>query len=148
MLVLHAVGPDRSVGDLQAVLAIHVDDLKMTGDKQTLLKIVARIEHTFGKLILQWHRFTNCGLRHIQDPTTFECTLDQIEYIAALKTIEHFEIRSAARSGDTVVVTREVFEMFRSLRGAVAYALMTRADAAVYMVALQRKQPETQRYNT
>ena len=65
-----------------------------------------------------------------------------------MKTIEHFEIRSAARSGDTVVVSLQMFEMFRSLRGAVAYALMTRADAAVYMVALQRKQPETQKYNT
>ena len=39
-----------------------------------------------------------------------------------------------------MVVSIDAFEQYRSLRGAVAYALLTRADVAVYTLALQRTQ--------
>ena len=145
LLVLHTESGGARSGaankELVAILAIHVDDLKIAGDPKVILKITKAIERTFGELILQWHNFTNCGIRHIQDPETFECSMDQIEYVNALKQIHHPDVHGGSRSGETIVGA-EAFELFRSLRGAVGYALITRADASVYMVALQRKQPD------
>ena len=126
-------------------MAIHVDDLKMAGDRATIDLRVKAVEKTFGQLILQWHNFTNCGVRHIQNPETMECSMDQIEYVNALKQIRHPTYNGGSDNRDTIVGA-ELFELFRSLRGAVAYALMTRGDAAVYMVALQRKQPDNTTY--
>ena len=129
MLILH------KGGCLLAVITVHVDDLKMTGEKETLLWIVDCLERVFGKLILQWHHFTNCGIRHIQDPQTFAITLDQIEYANALKPIVHGSMKGATL---TAIVSVDLFEQFRSLRGAVAYTLLTRTDVSVYVVFLQR----------
>ena len=127
-------------GVLLAVLAIHVDDLKLTGEEHTIKEIVGHLEAVFGKLILQWHKFTNCGVRHTQDPRTFEITLDQFEYIAALKTLIHPSIKGAKL---TDFISAELFQLFSSLRGAVAYCLLTRADISVYVVFLQRQQEGT-----
>ena len=63
--------------------------------KHTTLEIVKYLEATCGELILQWHNFTNCGVRHIQDPITFTITLDQLQYTAALKSIAHPAMKGA-----------------------------------------------------
>ena len=86
-----------------AILAIHVDDLKFAGDKQVILEIVGHLETTFGKLIVQWHQFTNCGIRHIQNPETMEISLDQFEYIAALKPMSTSAAPAGAAGLETVV---------------------------------------------
>ena len=80
---------------MKAILAIHVDDLKFAGDKQTIINIVDQLEQVFGKLILQWHTFTNCGIRHVQDPQTMAVTLDQFAYVSALKQIVHPAMKGA-----------------------------------------------------
>jgi len=138
LLILH------QQGKLIAVLAIHVDDLKITGEQATIDYIVGKLQEVFGALILQRHRFTNCGVRHIQNTTTMEITLDQIEYIAALKQLQHPSIKGAAA---TSIVPSDLFEQFMSLRGAVAYTLLTRTDVSVYVVYLQRQQAETTTYH-
>ena len=122
-------------GELLAIMCIHVDDLKITAAQWLITKIVSCLESTFGKLIVQWNSFTNCGIRHIQNPTTFEISMDQVGYINALK-----QMPSATNTNLSVVVDNATFEQFRSLRGAVAYCLLTRADVTVYVVALQRLQ--------
>ena len=124
-------------GNLMAILAIHVDDLKLIGEKSIIMEIVGHLQRTFGELIVQWHTFTNCGIRHIQDPETMEISLDQFEYIAALKQLPSSSAPAGAAGLDTVVEL-DVFELFRSSRGAVAYTLLTRADVSVYVVYLQR----------
>ena len=48
-------------GDLVAIVAIHVDDLKFAGPRDVINWIITCLEATFGKLITQWHSFTNCG---------------------------------------------------------------------------------------
>ena len=65
---------------LAAVMAIHVDDLKIAAPKETIEEIVKHLERNFGKLILQWHNFTNCGIRHRQDPQTFAVMMDCLLY--------------------------------------------------------------------
>ena len=90
-------------GNLLAILAIHVDDLKLTGEKSTIMEIVGHLQRTFGELIVQWHTFTNCGIRHIQDPETMEISSEQCEYIAALKQLPSPSAPAGAAGLDTVV---------------------------------------------
>ena len=119
---------------LVALLAKHVDDLKVCGFKKYVDLIFFEIGKVFGDLKVDRNEFTNCGVRHIQDPTTKEVTLDQIEYIKCLKPIIHPEL-----SGDSETdCSPELQALYMSLLGAACYCLMTRLDAAVYLTALQR----------
>ena len=79
-------------GRLVGLVAKHVDDLKIAGERQWIEWLAKQLEATFGPLKLVFHEFTNCGVRHIQNKTTKEITLDQVEYIAALKPIQHMDL--------------------------------------------------------
>ena len=122
-------------GKLVGMLAKHVDDLKIVGKPDFIHYVKDELEKVFGPLKLIWNEFTNCGVRHIQDPTTKECTLDQIEYVAALKPITHPLLSQASSDA---LASDELQNLYRSLLGAVAFAALTRVDAAVFIVALQR----------
>eukprot|EP00974_Lingulodinium_polyedra_P037955 3638790-Lingulodinium_polyedra.AAC.1 len=50
-------------------------------------ELLALLENTFGKLKVHWNEFTNSGIRHVQDPTTFAIVCDQYHYLACLKPI-------------------------------------------------------------
>ena len=97
--------------------------------------MLKQIQDVFGDLKIEWFKFTNCGLRHIQDPSTFLITLDQEEYIKNMKPIIHGDLKGKNSDQECSV---ELIQLFMSLLGAVAYALMTRIDIAVFVCALQR----------
>ena len=106
----------------------HVDDLKISGStKEDVLQIMQALGEVFGPIDVDWHDFTNCGIRHIQDPTTLAITLDQCAYIDALRLIEHPSLKGMAAEDD---LTEDLFELYRSLLGAAAFALLTRANVA------------------
>ena len=113
----------------------HVDDLKLAASKEVVLWIVGKLEAVFGPLKIEWNNFTNCGVRHDQNPETFTVKLDQIEYIDALKPIDPVVFRG--KSPETPL-DAGAETLFRSLLGAVAFACLTRVDIAVFVVALQR----------
>ena len=119
---------------LVALMTKHVDDLKVTGEDETVKHVFSEIGKVFGDLKVEKHRFTNCGVRHIQDPQTKEVTLDQTEYISALKPITHSELSSSSETD----CSQELQGLYMSLLGAACYCLLTRVDAAVYLTALQR----------
>jgi hypothetical protein len=123
-------------GELVCMLAKHVDDLKIIGPKATVLWIVKELEAVIGPLKLDWNAFTNCGVRHIQDVITKEISLDQIEYISALKPIQHADL---VRASSDALVSDPVQLLYMSLLGAVAFCALTRVDACVFIVALQRQ---------
>ena len=134
-LVLKFEQADNGIGTLICLMAKHVDDLKLTGKKKVIERVLQQIQEVFGELEIEWFTFTNCGLRHIQDATTFLITLDQEDYIKNMKPIIRQDIKGL--SSDTEC-TAEIIQLFMSLLGAVAYALMTRIDVAVYVCAMQR----------
>ena len=74
---------------LKAMMCKHVDDLKLAGEKDTIVHILKQIETVFGQLKIDWNNFTNCGVRHTQDPKTKEVSLDQIAYAKNLRSISH-----------------------------------------------------------
>ena len=122
-------------GNLVALCTKHVDDLKIAGEKKYVDQLLKALEEAFGKPTVQWHTFTNCGVRHIQDPKTFEITLDQHEYITALKPIQHRDLQGL--SSETLLEP-QMLTLYQSLLGAVAFAVLTRLDIAVFVVALQK----------
>ena len=121
-------------GRLKAILAKHVDDLKICSDKQTIVWIIEQIEKVFGKLKIEWNNFTNCGIRHVQDVKTKETSLDQIEYIKGVRVIAHPDMVGSPDSWCTTKLHHE----FWSVLGALAFATITRADILVFVSALQR----------
>merc|ERR1711873_46767 len=82
-------------GRLVAMLTEHADDLKLTGDAGAVQSILAELQKVFGELKVEWHVFTNCGVRHVQDKVTREITLDQIAYANNLCCIAHPQLTGA-----------------------------------------------------
>lgn len=120
---------------LLAMLCKHVDDLKIAAPRPIILEIIAFLERVFGKPEAQWYEFTNCGIRRRQNPTTFECELDQVEFIAAIKPIQSVEISGAPADQPLSDV---LLSQFFSLLMSLAYALMTRVDLCAHVAALQK----------
>ena len=120
---------------LKAMMCKHVDDLKLAGQRETIIQILKQIETVFGQLKIDWNSFTNCGVRHTQDPQTKEVKLDQDEYIKGIKTCISSEI---TRGASEVKAGPELHAQYWSVLGAIAYAVLTRPDIAVFVSALQR----------
>lgn len=66
---------------------MHVDGIKLACAPAVLREFIAALGKVFGKdeLDVTPDNFTNCGLRHIPKPDGY--TMDQTEYLAALKPI-------------------------------------------------------------
>jgi len=120
---------------LVAVMTKHVDDLKICGEKDTIVRIMKAIEEVFGQMKITWNVFTNCGVRHIQDVNTMETTLDQTEYIAGIKTIPPESYRNLSSNAKCEPI---LHQQYQSLLGAVAFTGLSRLDVLVFIVALQR----------
>ena len=120
---------------LIAVLAKHVDDLKITASKENIIWILKKIEQVFGQLKIEWNNFTNCGVRHRQDVNTKEVTMDQAEYINGVKTLSSSEMQ---RTGPETLCSTLLHHQYWSVLGAIAFATLTRPDILVFVSALQR----------
>ena len=55
---------------LVVVMTKHVDDLKLAGGKEEAIAVLQQIEKELGKLKIEWHEFTHCGVRHRLNKTT------------------------------------------------------------------------------
>ena len=121
-------------GNLTAMLAKHVDDIKVCGEKPIVAGLVSELERVFGKLSVSHCPFTNCGVQHVRHPDG-AVELDQDAYISALIPIQHHSLVGAPSDSP---VSAEVVSLFWSLLGALAYSLLTQHWLAVYVVALQR----------
>jgi hypothetical protein len=68
-------------GRLLALMAKHFDDLKIAGETEAVKHLKRKIQEIFGDLKLEKNCFKNCGVNHIQDPTTKEIKMDQDEQL-------------------------------------------------------------------
>ena len=125
-------------GELQLLSTKHVDDVKLGGPTKNIDYYMSIVEKTFGKLTVKRRQFTNCGVRHTQEQNG-TITLDQDEYLKALKPIVHSDLTGADPESPA---TPDLVALFWSLLGALAYSLITQHWLAVYVVALQRATKE------
>ena len=121
-------------GELVCLMTKHVDDLKITGRPDVVRHVLGEIQKVFGELKIIWHDFTNCGVRHVQCPRTKQISLDQVAFANALRPISHPQLRG--KNEDPA--PPDLHQLYMSLLGAVAYLAHTRADALVFISALQR----------
>ena len=84
---------------------------------------------------IDWHNFTNFGVRHCQIVETFEITLDQTEYGKGISVIVHPELKAKDKEE---FCSNAVHQSYWSIGGAIAYATLTRPDIGVFVSALQR----------
>ena len=120
---------------LVCVMAKHVDDLKLCGEYDVIVGVLGKIQKVFCELKIEWNNFTNCGVRHRQDTTTKEVTLDQDDYIKGIKLCTHADL--TGKPPEELACT-ELHHEYWSVTGAIAYAVLTRPDIAVFVAALQR----------
>eukprot|EP00959_Pyramimonas_sp_CCMP1952_P006518 136211-Pyramimonas_sp.AAC.1 len=90
----------------------------MTGLEKNVYDHVQRVEKVFGKCKLNKHSYTNCAVRY---------------------TKSERGDGAAADAKATALIT----DMFVSLRGALAYALLTQVWLMAHVVSLQKIQEPT-----
>ena len=88
----------------------HVDDLKIACEPEVVQSIIAEIQKVFGEMKVNKYDFTNCGVRHIQDPNTFAITLDQIHLANTLQIVSHPQL-STGKNDDLADST--LHELYR-----------------------------------
>ena len=120
-------------GVLILIMTIHVDDLKVAGRHEVVQELLKILESEFGELTIQRGTFTNCGVQHIQNPITREITLDQVDFVSKLRTIEHPQLATGKNEEKCVPA---LHQLFISLLGAIAYATHTRVDVMVFILSL------------
>ena len=127
-------------GVLIMIILKHVDDIKMAGKKAIIEEFVQHVSKTFGKMDIEWKKFTFCGVQHEQYEDG-SVSLDQVKFLAACKPIAQPE---ALAGGATAVLPETARRHFLSLLMTVAYALLTRPDVSVFISALQRESHRAQ----
>ena len=121
--------------DLTCILVKHVDDLKIAGEPAQVQKLLQALVKTFGKIEPETGSFVHCGIRHVQDPNSKELSLDQMDFLNAIKEMPYPAVRGAPSEE---LLDEKMSSHFLSLLMTVAFALQTRPDAAVFVIALQR----------
>ena len=134
LCMLHKPDPSGKL-QLVALMTKHVDDLKITGEREWIDWLLEKIQETFGKLKLEWNEFTNCGVHHVRNISLNTVTLDQIQYAKKLRSITHVDLTSQPSESDCC---EELHQLYMSLLGALAYLYLTRVDVLVFISACQR----------
>ena len=125
----------HQAGELVMAIIKHVDDLKMIGPRRLIEDFVKHLSSTFGRMDIEWHVFTFCGIQHRQ-AADGSISLDQNKFLAACKPIT----QPSALSGPAEkLLPEEARRHFLSLLMTLAYGLLTRPDIAVFITALQRE---------
>ena len=119
---------------LAMMLSKHVDDLNIAGQKHHVERLIAHIEKIFGNMKGDYDDFTNCGV-HQRRSADGTVTLDQDENVDALIPIRHVDL---VKANADELARGQFPDLFVSLLGAVACALLAQRRVAAYIVALQR----------
>jgi hypothetical protein len=125
-------------GQLVLIVSTHVDDLKLAGKLEELKAAMSALEKEFDQMKVQRAMdkdgFEHCGVVHKQHED-FSIEVSQTHYAEQLRPMND---ALALHMDSDALITGETYSAFRSLLGGIAWLVQTRADAAVYISALQR----------
>jgi len=119
---------------LRCLLSTHVDDLKGLAKKEIALSLLGHLEKHFGTCKAEWSAFTHTGIAHVHSPGKVEC--HQRDYISSLKPMN---LSGSRGKSEEDVVDDQLHASYMTLLGGAAWCVLTRADAAVFIQALQRR---------
>ena len=122
-------------GKLQLLMSVHVDDIKLCGEKTIMEQTIRKLESHFDALKLEKENFLHLGLQH----TTLKdgsISVSQTHYINELREIpeDKLKLQDKQEPADD-----EFKQYFMSLLGGLAWCVQTRIDIAIFVGALQRK---------
>ena len=119
---------------LEMILSTHVDDLKGGASRKVAERLLEFLESKFGKCKNEWKKFMHTGIQHEQLENGIFC--HQFKYIEELHPID---LSGTRGQDDEQEVGEGLHSEFSSLLGGVAWTVLTRAEIAIYVQALQRR---------
>ena len=128
--------------ELLMILSTHVDDLKGGAEKELAARLLAHLEKYFGKCKAEYQKFIHTGVVHEKLVDKVIC--HQIPYISKLKPMP---IENCKGLDELTEVEVQMSADYSSLLGGVAWTLLTRAEAAIYVQSLQRHGSKPQLIN-
>ena len=121
-------------GRLKCLLSMHVGDIKGAAVRKTTDSLLAHLDEMVGPCKADCGNFLHTGIQHEHNPGVVYT--HQYVYIGNITPIGFSMLASKDEDGlrDTLI-----HESYRSVLGAVAWAVITRVDLAMYVQALQRR---------
>ena len=119
---------------LELILSTHVDDLKGGARKAIAEKLLKFLNDKFGACKAEWNRFTHTGVEHERSEEGIYC--HQKKYAA--EKLKAITLEKNA-TDDKGPVTEELHTKYSEQLGKVAWMVLTRADDAIYIQSLQRR---------
>ena len=117
--------------DLECILSAHVDDLKGGARRQDAQRLWEHLQTHFGDCKMDTENFVHTGIRHEHSSSGNRC--HQFDYIAELKPMDVSHLKATLDEHDVDSATHGSYS---SLLGGVAWTVLARADAAIYIQAL------------
>ena len=121
-------------GNLQCLLSVHVDDINGTAPKSVAESLLRHLNGNVGQCKTDFDSFLHIGIQHEHSRG---CVFThQYVYVGSISPIKS-EI--VGGKDDDALCDGPCREAYRSVLGAVAWTVLTKAELAVYVQALQRR---------
>ena len=118
----------------ECLLPVHVDDIKGTARKDVADPLLSHLNRSVGQCKAGYGSFLHTGIQHEHRPG--EVFTNQHVYTGSVAPTE---ARLFIGKVDDALCCQVFHESYRSVFGAVVWAVFTRADLAAYAQALQRR---------
>jgi len=119
---------------LKLILSTHVDDLKGGARREVAEKLLKFLNEKFGTCKAEWNQFTHTGVEHERRSDGIFC--HQFKY--AEEKLCRIPV-SKSVTEDIKPVDEELHSRFSEQLGKVAWMVLSRADEAIYIQYLQRR---------
>ena len=121
-------------GNLQCLLSVHVDDINGTAPKEIADSLLKYLNDKVGRCKADCTSFLHTGIQHESAPGSV--FTHQYVYIDSIKPIDADTLTSKDEDSICDIAAHDAY---RSVLGAVAWIVLTRAEVAVYVQVLQRR---------
>lgn len=115
---------------------MHVDDVKIAYPNENVFdRMIATLEKVFGKneIGITHDNFACCGAQYTKLPNGY--SMDQNQFVKGIKEIEGPLITGKT---DHEACEPKAAKAFLSVIMSLAYALLTRSDISIYLIAMQK----------
>ena len=119
---------------MQCLLSVHVDDIKGAATKEVAASLLKHLNEKVGQCKADYGSFMHTGIQH--EHSAGEVFTHQYVYIDSITPIDTTLFTG---KDDEEMCDSRLHEAYRSVLGAVAWTVLTRAELAVYVQALQRR---------